>query len=777
MLFRSLNGKEAIGIAIQQYPSANSIAVANGIRATMSDLAKRFPAAVEYAVPYDATTFINESIKEVVTTLCVAIALVIAVIFLFLLDWRVTLIPAITIPISLIGTFGLMKLLGFSINTLTLFGLTLATGLVVDDAIVIVENITRYMTEYKLGAFESALKATREIAGAVVATSLVLFAVFIPVGFIPGTVGILYQQFALTIACSIGISLFNALTLTPALAALLLKPGARARGRLFTVTAGSIERIRTGYANVLPRVLALRPVVLSVLALGLVATFYLFNHIPTQFIPDEDQGRLNVLVQLPEGASLDQTTAYVGRMNQLIERQPEVARVFIAAGYGYIGAAPNRALAFVLLKPWAQRSGAQHSLFAVVSRINRGLAKLPGAQAFAFDPPAINGLGQFGGFTFEIEDQSNGDMASLMRNAHAMLGAAAQDPLLSNVFTQIRTDSPQLVIDVDRDKALALGVPLNNIFTAMQTYLGSIYVNNFSYLNRSWKVLVQADERYRNDRESLQNVYVASASGVNIPLATLIKVTEERSAPFITHFNLFRSIELSGAAAPGASSGQAIAEMQRLASRSLAPGYTYEWSGISREEVQAGAKTLTIFGLALVFVFLILAAQYESLKDPLIIILSVPFAILGALGALMLRGIHSDIFAQVGYVMLIGLASKNAILIVEFANQLQEQGLPPHAAVVKAAQTRLRPILMTSLAFVLGVLPLVFASGAGAESRHSLGTAVFGGMLVSTALNLFITPVIYLLFESRRRKRAAGNGVATAVAVDANGAVRHSTPV
>jgi hydrophobic/amphiphilic exporter-1 (mainly G- bacteria), HAE1 family len=758
------NGQTALGVGVSQLPTANALTVSEGVRAKMAEIAPSFPSGVHFDVPYDTTTFVNESIHEVIITLAIAIALVVLVIYLFLQDWRVTLIPSVTIPISLVGTFALMKLLGFSINTLTLFGLTLATGLVVDDAIVIIENIARYIDEHKMDPFEGALHATREIAGAVLATSLVLLAVFVPAGFLPGTTGELYRQFALTIACSITISLFNALTLTPALSALLLGRAERPGGAFFRSINRLIDGTRSGYARALPKALQWRFGVLGVFAAGLFGTYWLFMHIPTTFVPVEDQGYFIMIVQLPEGASLDQTTKFESAVTNIVMKNPDVERVFTIAGFSFTGLASNRGIAFALLKPWSERKGYTHSLAYVLQQVNVKLYFLPGGQAFAFNPPAINGLGNFGGFTFEMQDTGDVGLPTLMLNAYKLMGAAAQDPVLSQVFTQFRMDNPQLQVQVDRNKAYALGVKLSDIFLAMQTYLGSIYVNDFDYLSQSYKVFVQADAPYRNRVDDLQTIYVKSSTNNTImPLTQFIKITPIKGPPYITHYDLFRSIEISGNAAPGYSSGQAITEMQQLAKKIFPAGVGYEWTGLALEEIQSGGATAIIFTLAIIIVFLVLAAQYESLTDPFIIILAVPLAMFGALLALTLRHIQSDIFAEVGYVMLIGLASKNAILIVEFANQLQEQGLDPRSAVIKAAATRLRPILMTSFAFILGILPLVLATGAGAESRHSLGTAVLGGMLVSTVLNLFVTPVIYLFVEggghrARTHRNGSGSG-------------------
>jgi len=761
------NGQSSVGIGVLSLPTANALDVSNEVRATMAKLSQKFPSGLGYDVAFDVTTFVNESIKEVVITLLVAIVLVVVVIYLFLQDWRTTLIPAITIPVSLIGTFALMKALGFSINTLTLFGLTLATGLVVDDAIVVIENIARFIQEKKMSPLAGASAAMAEITSAVVATSLVLLAVFIPVAFFPGETGQLYKQFALTIACSITISLFNALTLTPTLSALLLGRGDRPRNAFFRKFNSFIAWLRSAYHDSLGAILRAWPVVIGGFVLALALTGYLFTHASTGFTPSEDQGYFIAVVQLPEGSSLDQTEAITKQVDDDISSRPDVLRVFTVNGFAFTGSASNAATIFVLLKDWKDRPGLAHSVLGLLYG-NKGLqgqfSAITGAQVFGFNPPSIQGVGNIGGFQYELEDKGNVGLAALNGVAQHYEYFANQDPKLKSVFTTFRNDNPQLVVDPDRTKAYSLNVPLANVFNTMQIYLGSLYVNDFDYLNRSYRVYVQADAPYRSSLADLSQIYVrASANadgtpGAIMPLTTLISSTQVRSAPIIYHYNLFRSIELSGQPGQGYGSGDAIAEMETLAKKLEPNGVGHEWSGISLDEIESGSAAALIFGLGIIVVFLVLAAQYESWTDPLIILMSVPLAILGALVFVFLRNmfalfvfhdffglVQSDVYAQVGYLMLIGLASKNAILIVEFANQLRAQGLDPVSAAKKAAETRLRPILMTSFAFILGILPLVVASGAGSASRHSLGTPVFGGMILSTVLNLVLVPVIYVL--------------------------------
>ncbi len=780
---------DVIGMGILQYPTANALQVSQGVLAEMSQLSKQFPPGVHYTVAFNTTDFVAESVKEVVITLLLSILLVVLVIYVFLQNPKSTLIPAVTIPVSLVGTFFVMKIFGFTINTITLFGLTLATGLVVDDAIVVIENIARHieMNKGRQSGIASAAEAMREIQSAVVASSLVLLAVFIPVAFFPGTTGQLYKQFALTIAAAISISLFQALTLSPVMSARLLTGEVESQFLFFRWFNGGLKRFRQWYASELPRMFRYRWIVAGVFGLALLITLLMFVRTPTSFIPSEDQGYFIVLVQAPEGTSLEGEIAISKKAEAIIRGQPQVKYMFNVGGFSFAGAAPNRGLIFVLLKPWSQRKGPGDGIDAVINRINYGFfSQIPQAQIFAVNPPAINGVSSFGGFQFELEDRTNLGLPALMKTAYAIMGTAAQDPRLMNVFTQFRINSPQVQIDIDRDKAKAIGISLTDIFDTLEVDLASLYVNNFTYLNRSWQVDVQADEPYRNRVSSLQGLYVSSGSAANniptgtnpfatpppgaattttnatgtvmTPLSALVNIQQVMSAPVITHYNLYRNVELNGQNAPGHGSGEAIEAMDQIAQRVMPAGMTYEWSGLQLDEIAAGSLSTLIFALGLVFVFLVLSAQYESFIDPLIVLLAVPAALFGALAFMNFRhlpipglfdpNLAQDAYAQVGYVMLIGLASKSAILIVEFANQQLREGASVVQAAMRGAQTRLRPILMTSIAFVIAVIPLVFATGAGSAARHSLGTVVFGGMLVSTFLNLAITPVLYVIIKS-----------------------------
>jgi HAE1 family hydrophobic/amphiphilic exporter-1 len=758
-----------VGLGVLQLPTANALTVSEGVLSRLNALSKTFPAGVHYEVAFNSTTFVNESMRDVVLTLLTAIVLVVLVIYVFLQDRRATIIPAVTIPVSLIGTFFVMKMFGFTINTITLFGLTLATGLVVDDAIVVIENIARYAQEHKLFGIAGAAAAMHEVQSAVVASSLVLLAVFIPVAFFPGTTGEVYKQFALTIAASITISLFAALTLAPALSAILLQHPPEATRGFFGWFNRRLAAFRDGYRRLLPRLFAARWLVLGLFAIALAVTGALFRSTPTGFIPEEDQGFFITLVQAPEGTSLSYERKAALKAEAIIRAQPGVQDVFDVGGFSFAGSGPNRGVMFVLLKPWGERKGFFESIVGILygptGLMGKFSKQIPEAQVFAFNPPAINGVGSIGGFTFELEDRGSVGLPTLMKTTYGFMGIGNQpNKPLTQVFTQFRIDAPELEVNVNRNKAKAMGVSLNDLFGTLQTDLGSVYVNDFDYLDRSYRVYVQADEPYRDRIGALQRLYVRSATNGNTPVSALVDVKQVLAPPTITHYNLFRSIEINGNAAPGHGTGEAIQAMQGIARAIDPPGVGYEWSGLSLEEIEAGSQAAIIFLLGIIFVYLVLCAQYESFIDPLIVILAVPAALLGALLFMNFRltmghlgfpfilllgnpSLSQDAYAQVGYVMLIGLASKSAILIVEFANQQVRAGADVVTAALRAAQTRLRPILMTSIAFVVAITPLVIASGAGSGARQALGTAIFGGMLISTFLNLIITPVLYVVIK------------------------------
>jgi len=642
--------------------------------------------------------------------------------------------------------------MGYSINTLTLFGIILATGIVVDDAIVVIENIERHIQEYKKPARQAAMDAMGEVLGAVIATALVLIAVFVPIAFFPGTTGRLYAQFAMTISFAVALSAFNAVTLTPSLAALLLGRQSHHKGRFFSVFERVITAGTNGYIGFLKRGMRSRwaLVVLFFIALGL--TYWVTISVPRAFLPEEDQGYFLTQVQAPAGSSLEYTGNIARRAEEIFMADPDILTMFSVMGFSFSGAAPNQGIMFVRLKPFDQRKGTEHSASAIIGRVMPKLLSIPGAVVLSFAPPSIPGLSRFGGFEFQVLDQGGSDIATLTGGAYGVMGAAAQSPLLRGVFTTFTANDPQLLVSIDRQRALAAGVPLNEITSAMQTFLGSSYVNDFQFNNRAYRVYVQAEQGFRASPQDLKQLYARSRNGEMVPLESLVSVKETTAPQVIGHFNLFRSATLNGAAAPGVSSGDALKEMERLATSTLPAGMSYAWSGISLEETKAGSQAILIFGLALLLVYLTLAAQYESLVLPFIVLLGVPLAVLGALSAQWIRGLANDVYCQVGLVMLIGLSAKNAILIVEFAEQLRHRGLSIVDAAIEAARIRLRPILMTSLAFILGVLPLVFATGAGQEARHSVGTAVAGGMLVSTFLNIIFIPVLYVVIETLRER-------------------------
>jgi HAE1 family hydrophobic/amphiphilic exporter-1 len=745
------NGHEAVGMGVTQLPGANALDVDKAAKAEFLKLSKNFPPGLKYAIAFDTTNVVSESIRDVLITLLQAIALVIAVIFLFLQDWRSTFIPAITIPVSLVGTFIFIKAFGFSINTLTLFGITLATGLVVDDAIVVIENVERHIVEGITEPHNAASVAMKEVAGAVVATSLVLVAVFVPVALFPGTTGILFRQFALTIAFSVAISAFNALTLTPALSAIFLgHHRERAQGRFFrafnrVVTAGT-NWYETSVRSVLRG--AWRYAAFAAFLAALFGAYLVYQKVPRAFIPEDDEGYLIVIVQAPQGASLEYTLEAMRKVEAAAAKVPEVEGVFSVGGFSFSGSAPNRAIVFIPLKPFRERQGAEHTAASVLTRLRGPLMSIPEALVIPFNPPAIQGLGQFGGFQFVLEDQGRNTLQAIADTANQLVAQSRTNPDLAGLFSSFTANDPQYLVHIDRDKAKSLQVPLNQITNALQVYMGSVYVNDFDFNNRAYRVYVQADQKFRSKAQDIGQYYLRSDTGKMIPLDNLVKIESTANPQVIGHYNLFRSAEVDGSAAPGRSSGEAMAAMEALAKRVLPNGMTFEWTGLSLEEVESGGKAAMLFALGLTFVYLTLAAQYESFVLPFIVLLAVPVALLGALGGQVLRGLQNDVYCQIGLVMLIGLSSKNAILIVEFAEQLRAKGMSIVDAAIEAARIRLRPILMTSLAFILGVVPLVIATGAGAAGRVSVGTTVFGGMIAATTLNLIFIPVLYVLVRS-----------------------------
>lgn len=749
-----VQGKPGVGMLIYQLPGSNALNTAKAVEAQIAELEKTFPPGLKAVICYDTTKFVEVSIEEVVKTLIEAISLVVLVIFVFLQDWRATIIPAVAIPVSLIGALAIAYILGFSLNTLTMFALVLATGLVVDDAIIVVEGITAKM-ETGLNRQEAAFEAMQELSGAVISTSLVLIAVFIPVSFFPGATGIMYRQFALIIMFSIAISLFNALSFTPSMSALFLRraegEGRGPLGWFFRQFNRGFSGLLTQYEHLSKFLIRIRMIVVGVFVLGLVATVLVYTSVPNGFVPEEDQGVIVGLIQAPDGVSLASTEKVAQTVYQTLAKEvPEMDTSIVIPGFGLNGNGPNQGTFFFKLKDWQARQGDAHSVKGIVKRMNGILSQNQDALIFTSNLPAVSGYGVTGGFEFQLQDRTNGQLSidQFLAIAQQMIAKANQNPILSRVFTQFTASTPQYEIDIDRDRLQALNVDFGQAMNTFGAYMGGQYVNDFTFSQRSYRVYIQADEQFRDSPDKISQIQVRSRSGSMVRLNEIAKITPITGPQTISHFNLFRSIKIQGSAAPGYSSGQAIQAMKQIYSAIEQPGLGYDWTGLSREETKSGGQALLLFGLGLVVVFLILAAQYENYIDPIIILLTVPFAVLGALLFISLRGLVNDLYCQVALVMLIGLASKNAILIVEFANQSREQGMTITQAALHAVQQRLRPILMTTIAALVGFLPLVLASGAGSASRWSLGTAVFGGLLVSTFSSLLLVPVLYVVVKN-----------------------------
>jgi len=758
-------------VGVLQLTSANALDVDRKARAVLQQLSKSFPPGLEYAIAFDSTTVVGESIHEVLVTLGEAIGIVILVIFLFLLDWRATIIPAVTIPVSLIGTFAFIRVFDFSINSLTLFGITLATGLVVDDAIVVIENVQRHIAMEHSDPHEATSRAMGEVTSAVIATSLVLIAVFVPVSFFPGTTGILYRQFSLTIAFSIAISAFNALTLSPALSALFLRgeearpkqldflhirPVSRAFAAFIHGADAFITWLAKTYAKIIHVGLQLRYVLLLLFFAGLGGTYWIYNYVPTGFIPQEDQSFLMGIVQAPPGSSLAYTQALTEKAQKIIYSNKDILGAFSVVGFSFAGNASNAGMMFISTKPAAERRGKGHSAADIVADLAPQLGRLAldpnGGMVFVIQPPAVSGVGSYGGFTFMLQDTGVNTLSDLDRVAHQIVNKARTRKDLTQVLTTYSANDPQVLVTIDREKAKAMGVPLSQVTNALGVFMGSQYVNDFDFNNRTYRVYAQADQKYRMTSKDLHAFYVRSNSDQMISLDNLASVAESSGPPVISHYNLFRAVEIDGSPAPGVSSSEGIASMEDLAKQNMMPGMQYEWTGLTLDEIESSGRALLIFGLGILVVYLTLSAQYESFALPFIILLAVPMAVFGALGLVALRGLSNDVYCQIGLVMLIGLSAKNSILIVEFAEQLRAKGRTIAEAAIEAAELRLRPILMTSFAFILGVMPLYFASGAGALGRRSVGTTIVGGMLLSTVLNLVFIPVLYVLLSRLLRR-------------------------
>ena len=752
-----LNNQPTAFLVIYQQPDANAMNVAAATKEAVEILARDFPEGIEYVIAFDTTDFIDESIREVVKTLFQAVVLVILVVFIFLQNWRATLIPAIAIPVSLIGTFAIMLALGFSINTITLFGLVLAIGVVVDDAIVVIENVERLITKGGMSPKEATSEAMKQVSGPIIATTLVLLAVFVPVAFMPGITGGLYLQFAVTISVAVCISSINALTLSPALCATLLKKEAMGHVHWMKPVDDLINRMTAGYKSWVKVLLRRFTLGLALFAVMLGSIGYMFTTTPTGFVPDEDQGFFLIDVQLPAAASVNRTLDVMNEITDLVRAEEEVESVVTISGYSMMsGGSPDGGMAIVVLKDWAERTEPHQHQSQVLGRVQGKLWSLPQAQTMAFAFPPIPGLGTAGGFEFRLQDTLGRPPQELGQVLNGLVYAANQEPSLNRVFSTWRTDIPQYFLELDREKAKALGVPLSEIFATLQTQLGSVYVNDFSRFGRTYQVRIQAEAEYRANPSDLSKLYVRNMQGEMVPMTTVASLTPILGPNSIRHFNMYRSANVSGQAAPGMSSGDAITAMTRLG-ENLPDGYTFSWAGQSLQEIEAGNMAPVLFGLAFLFVYLFLVAQYESWSMPIAIISAVPLASFGAfVGINLFRRFYPqmafDIYAQIGMVLLIGIAAKTSILIVEFAMTQRRSGKSIMDASADAAAIRFRAVLMTALSFVLGVLPLVFASGAGAASRQIIGATVMSGMIAATVFGTLLVPVFYMLLQVIRER-------------------------
>lgn len=745
-----ITGRVAAGVGVFQSPGANSLDVAKRVIAAMEQLKTSFPESVEYSIPFNPMTFVEESIHEVYKTVFAAGMLVLIVILVFLQDWKAVLIPATTVPVTIIGTFAAMAALGFSINTLTLFGLVLAIGIVVDDAIVIVENAVHHIDRGGMDPKSATIKAMNEVIGPIIGITLVLMAVFLPTAFLGGITGQLYRQFSLTIAATALISAINAVTLKPVQCAAYLRPTSQKKNlfyRAFNAVYGQCELL---YAAIITRLVQNTAVTMAVFAALAVGTGYWFSRLPTGFFPAEDQGYGMMGVQLPDAASLSRTRAVTTKINDILAKTPGVESWFLSGGSSMLdgSSVPNAASYYLTFAPFESRRGdPKQSTEGIMSHIMNEVHSIPDAMVFTFPPPSVSGLGNTGGFEMRLENRGNIGMMEMQQIADELVRDGNAQSGLRQLNTSIRSSVPQLFVDVDRTKAKSLGVPLATIFSTLQASLGSAYANDFNKFGRTYQVRVQADQQFRLQSEDILKLEVRNTSGRMIPLGTFASVQKISGPQSLPRYNLYPSATISGQAAPGFSSGQAMALMEQMAQRKLPSSVGYEWSGLSYQEKLVGGQAVYVFALAVLMVYLVLAAQYESWLLPAAVILVVPLALLGTVVAVAVRGMDNNVYTQIGIVLIIALASKNAILIVEYARELRRRGMSILEAAVQASRLRFRPILMTSFAFILGILPLVFATGAGAASRRSLGTAVFGGMLAATVLAVFFVPVFYVVVQ------------------------------
>lgn len=751
--FSTLNGQQNTILLVYQAPGSNALETADGVYAALDELQASFPPDMKYDVSFEAISVVKVSINEVIHTFIEALILVILVVFLFLQSWRATLVPVLAIPVSIIGTFIFFPLLGFTVNTLTLFGFVLAIGIVVDDAIVVVEAVQHYIDTRKISAKEATKLAMKDITAPVIAIALILSAVFIPVGFIPGIVGRMYQQFAITIAISVLISAFVALSLTPALCSLLLKPSevnehGKGLNRFFYKFNLWFERTTQNYSKGVKGAIKRAPLMIILLICIFAGTFGLFQTKPTGFLPTEDEGRLYISLELPEGSSSSRTREVMSEMSDILTSTDGIRNATGIGGLNVINFSfkSNSATFFIQMDPWDERQEPSQQLYGIMAQLNQRFAQIPEARIVVVPPPAIPGLGSTGGFSFMLEQRGTGSVKDLEAVMGQFLMAANQRPEIAMAYSFFNAKTPGYHVVVDREKAKKLGVPLTEVFTTMSNYMGSAYVNDFTKYGRNFRVVAQADTAYRASIDEMEQYYVMSSAGEAVPLSALISYEVVDNAAVISHYNLFRSAEINGNAAPGYSSGQALAALQEVAAQVLPAGYGYDFSGLSREELSSGNATILIFSLAIILVSLLLASLYESWSVPFSVLLALPLGAFGAIVALhFLPKLDNNIYAQIGLVTLIGLAAKNAILIVEFAKERVDRGMPLLAATLDAVKLRLRPIIMTSLAFILGVLPLALSNGAGAVARQTIGWTVIGGMLAATFLAIFFVPVLYVI--------------------------------